>query len=374
MSRSYLRRGLFAALALVLLAAGAVFGWPYYRYLESHVSTDDAYVDGTSPTIAARVAGTVVEIDARTNWTVKRGQVLARLDPRDYQVAVQQAQAQLERARQSVDGLYAGYQSAQSALALTQAELRQAKLDYDRAQTLRALGVIAQEKLDQASTAYRSAQAEQGLAAHALEQARASLGAPAEDHDRYDRPIVHQAQAALDAAKLQLEYTVLRAPVDGIVANKHIALGDRVQAGEPLMTLVPPPSRLYVTANFKETQLHNVRVGQPVEMYADAYPGYVYRAHVDSIGMGTGSAFALLPPENATGNWVKVVQRVPVKIVLDGVPPPQMPLRIGLSMDVSIDTSDTHGSVLASQGQEDQGALAAGDPLPNQARSAPPAP
>ncbi|HLH75725.1 MAG TPA: HlyD family secretion protein [Candidatus Binataceae bacterium] len=366
MNRNFLRRLVVIALVPVIVTAGALFGWPYYRYLASHVSTDDAYVDGTSATIAARVAGTVVAVGVKSNWSVKRGQVLARLDPRDYQVALEQAQAQLERARQSVDSLYAGYQSAQSALALTQAELRQAKLDYDRAKSLRVLGVIAQEKLDQAATAYRSAQAERGLAEHALEQARASLGASAEDHDRYDRPIVHQAQAALDAARLQLSYTVIRAPLDGIVTNKHIALGDRVQAGEPLMTLVPPPARLYVTANFKETQLRDVRVGQPVTMSADAYPGYVYRAHVDSIGMGTGSAFALLPPENATGNWVKVVQRVPVKIVLDGPPPARMPLRIGLSMDVSIDVSDRHGSVLASQGQEDQGVLAARDPQRNQ--------
>jgi membrane fusion protein (multidrug efflux system) len=370
MNRKFLRQLLIATLALVIVAAGALVGWPYYRYLQSHVSTDDAYVDGNSATIAARVAGTVVEVGVRSNWSVKRGQVLARLDPRDYQVALEQAQAQLERARQSVDSLYAGYQSAQSALALTQAELRQAKLDYDRARTLRGLGVIAQEKLDQASTAYRSAQAEQGLAEHAVEQARATLGAPAANHERYDRPIVHQAQAAVDAARLQLDYTVIRAPLDGIVTNKHIALGDRVQAGEPLMTLVPPPSRLYVTANFKETQLHDVRVGQPVTMSADAYPGYVYRAHVDSIGMGTGSAFALLPPENATGNWVKVVQRVPIKIVLDGAPPARMPLRIGLSMNVSIDVSDTQGSVLASQGQEDQGVLAVRDPRPNRVPTA----
>jgi membrane fusion protein (multidrug efflux system) len=167
------------------------------------------------------------------------------------------------------------------------------------------------------------------------------------DHTHYDRPIVQQAQAMLEGAKLDLSYTVLRAPLSGIITRKSVHVGNRIQPGEPLMALVPT-DRLYITANYKETQLTDVRVGQPADVVADLYPGFVYKAHVDSISVGTGAAFALLPPENATGNWVKVVQRVPVKIVLNQQPPPDKPLRIGLSVEVTIDINNTRGPLLTS--------------------------
>ena len=159
-------------------------------------------------------------------------------------------------------------------------------------------------------------------------------------------------EAAVEAAKLDLGYTVITAPISGSVVDKHVEVGDRVQQGQPVMTLVPPPSDLYVTANFKETQLNDVRVGQKAEIRPDIYPGTVFHAHVDSLSMGTGAAFALLPPENATGNWVKVVQRLPVKLVLDQPPPPDKPLRMGLSVEAVVDVSDTRGPVLASLMQE----------------------
>ncbi len=166
--------------------------------------------------------------------------------------------------------------------------------------------------------------------------------------------MVEQAEAALEAAKLYLSYTVIKAPFDGIVTRKNVHVGHRVEVGEPLMALVPIRG-LYITANYKETQLTRVRVGQPADIEADIYPGYIYRAHVDSISIGTGSAFALLPPENATGNWVKVVQRIPVKIVLDQPEPPDKPLRMGLSVEVTIDISDTRGPLLTSTLQHEYG-------------------
>ena len=171
--------------------------------------------------------------------------------------------------------------------------------------------------------------------------------AEALDDSRYDRPIVQQARAALEQAKLDLAYTRLTAPFDGIITHKSVHVGHRVQPGEPLMADVPT-QHLYIVANFKETQLTYVRVGQKATVEADIYPGYVYQGHVDSISMGTGAAFSLLPPENATGNWVKVVQRIPVKIVLDEEPPADKPLRLGLSVDTSVDVSDTHGPLLTS--------------------------
>jgi len=161
-------------------------------------------------------------------------------------------------------------------------------------------------------------------------------------------------KAAVAAAKLDLDYTQIRAPLAGAVINKHVEVGDRVQEGQPLMNLIPPSAQLYVTANFKETQLEDLRVGQAAEIRADIYPGTTFRAHVDSLSMGTGAAFALLPPENATGNWVKVVQRVPVKLVLDDPRPADKPLRIGLSVEAVIDVRDTHGPLLASRAQEER--------------------
>lgn len=344
--RSALRKILLAVLVLVLLAA-AIPGWHYYKYFESHVSTDDAYVDGTVALVSSRIPGTVVKVYISDNWAVKGGQILLTLDPRDYQVRVDLAQAQLERARQSVDQLFAQLDAAQSGLALAGSQMNQAQIDYTRAKALRAEGVVSREFYDQANTAMQVALADRALADHQLQQARAALGGESDDHARYARPIVEQAESALEAAKLDLSYTAIHAPMAGIITRKSVHVGNRVQPGEPLLAIVPV-ERLYANANFKETQLTDVRVGQPVEIEADLYPGYIYKGHVDSISVGTGAAFALLPPENATGNWVKVVQRVPVKIVLNQPPPADKPLRMGLSVEVSVDISNTSGPLLSS--------------------------
>jgi membrane fusion protein (multidrug efflux system) len=353
MKSIWFRRILLVAVAVLLLAT--VFpAIRYYRYFNSHVSTDDAYVDGSVGLISSRITGTVVKVFVSDNWRVKAGDTLLELDPSDYQVQVNGAQAQLERAHQTVDQLYAQVEAARSGLKLAESQLRQARIDYNRAKQLKAQGVVSSEYYDQATTALRVALATQGLANHQLIQAEAALGTNGEDHSHYDRPVVQQADAALEAAKLNLSYTVIKAPFDGIVTRKSVHVGHRVEVGQPLMALVPVRG-LYITANYKETQLTSVRVGQPADIEADIYPGYIYKAHVDSISIGTGSAFALLPPENATGNWVKVVQRVPVKIVLDQPEPPNKPLRMGLSVEVTIDISDTRGPLLTSTLQRELG-------------------
>jgi membrane fusion protein (multidrug efflux system) len=317
----------------------------------SHVSTDDAYVDGPVALVSSRLSGTVSSVYVEDNWRVKEGDVLVTLDPRDFQVRVDQTRAQLARARQTVDELFAQLAAAQAGVDLADSQLRQAALDYQRETALHKANVVSKETYDQAVTAYRIAKANVALAQHQVTQARAALGGDTEDHARYDRPIVEQAAAALEAARLDLSHTRITAPMNGIVTHKTVHVGHRVQPGEPLMAIVPT-RRLYITANFKETQLTDVRVGQPAEIEADIYPGYVYNGHVDSISMGTGSAFSLLPPENATGNWVKVVQRVPVKVVLNEPAPPDKPLRIGLSVEVSVDISDTRGPLLTSTVQK----------------------
>ncbi|MGZ6193681.1 MAG: HlyD family efflux transporter periplasmic adaptor subunit [Candidatus Binataceae bacterium] len=346
MKSIWFRRILLAAVVILLLAA--IFpAIRYYRYFSSHVSTDDAYVDGSIGLISSRIPGTVTKVFVSDNWRVKAGDILLELDPSDYQVQVDGAEAQLQRAHQTVDQLYAQVEAARSGLRLAESQLHQARIDYDRAKQLKAQGVVSSEFYDQAATAMRVAMATEGLAKHQLVQAEAALGVNREDHTRYDRPVVEQASAALEAARLNLSYTVIRAPFEGIVTRKSVHVGHRVEVGQPLMALVPIRG-LYITANYKETQLTDVRVGQPADVEADIYPGYVYRAHVDSISIGTGSAFALLPPENATGNWVKVVQRIPVKIVLDNPEPMDKPLRMGLSVEVTIDISDTRGPLLTS--------------------------
>jgi membrane fusion protein, multidrug efflux system len=350
MTSQFLRRALLGAV-IVAIAIAAVPGYRYYRYFESHVSTDDAYVDGTVALVSSRVADTVSAVYVEDNWTVKQGQLLLTLDPRDFEVRVAQAEAQLDRARQTVDQLYAQVAAAEAGVSLAESQLKQARIDFDRATQLKNQGVVSSEFYDQATTGLRVALAGEALAKHQLAQAEAALGGPTEDHARYDRPIVKQAEAALEAAKLDLEYTKITAPFDGIVVHKTAHAGNRVQVGEPLMAIVPV-HRLYVTANFKETQLTDVRVGQKAEIEADIYPGYIYHGHVDSISMGTGAAFSLLPPENATGNWVKVVQRVPVKIVFDSPIPPDKPLRLGLSVEASIDIGDTRGPLLSSMVQQ----------------------
>jgi len=341
-----LRRVLLIVLVIVLIAA-IVPGWRYYKYLASHVSTDDAYVDGTVALLSSRISGTVTRLFVEDNWKVNGGQLLLTLDPEDYQMRVAEAQAQLERAQQSVDQLFAQLDAAQAGLNLAGSQLHQAQIDYDRARKLSAEGVVSREYYDQAETAMRVAVADRALAEHQVEQARAALGGNAEDSARYERPIVLQARAALNMARLDLGYTEIRAPLGGIITRKSVHVGNRIQPGEPLLAIVPV-DRLYVTANYKETQLTDVRVGQPVRIEADIYPGYVYQGHVDSISVGTGAAFALLPPENATGNWVKVVQRVPVKIVLNQPAPADKPLRVGLSVDVAIDVTNTSGPLLSS--------------------------
>ena len=322
----------------------------YYKYFASHVSTDDAYVDGTIALISSRIPGSVTRLFVQENWGVKGGDLLLTLDQRDYEVRVAEATAQVARAHESVDQLFAQLEAAQSGLKLADSQLSQARIDFVRAKALHDEGVVSLEFYDQATTAQRVAIADRALAEHQMQQARAALGGPIDDHERYDRPIVHQAQAALEAAKLDLSYTQIRSPLSGIVTRKSVHVGNRIQPGEPLMAIVPV-DRLYITANFKETQLTEVRVGQPAEIEADIYPGFIYKAHVDSISVGTGAAFALLPPENATGNWVKVVQRVPVKIVLNKPAPPDKPLRMGLSVEVSVDISDTSGPLLSSSNQ-----------------------
>jgi membrane fusion protein (multidrug efflux system) len=255
MSRFFRSRYIVAVLVLIALGFAAKPALHYYHFMTTHVTTDDAYVDGTVDLISSRVTGTVNQVYVQDNWIVKAGDMLVSLDPTDFAVRVEQARANLNRARSMVDQEYAQLTEAEAGQHLAEAQLSQAETDYKRAKTLRTVGVVSQEFYDQSETAYRASEANLALAKQEVARSRAALGgADNVDHERYDQAIVRQAEAQLKAAELDLAYTNIRAPVSGVITRKTVHIGHRVQAGEPLMTIVPLDS-LYVTANFKETRI-----------------------------------------------------------------------------------------------------------------------
>jgi len=334
------KRGLLIAVGAATVAA-LVVGLRWWLFARTHVRTDDAYVHADIAQITPRIAGTVEALLVDENWPVAGGELLVRLDPADDDLGLRQAEANLTSAVQQVEQARAAVRAAQSQVELAEAELAQARLDYTRAVQLAKGNVVSPDRLDKARTALRAAEARYARAGRELERGRATLGIPL-DAPATEAAVVRQVQAARDQAALLRSYTQLQAPIAGVIAKRLVQVGQRVQPGQPLMAVVPVAAA-YVEANFKETQLTDVRVGQPATVATDLYPGVVYAAHVESLPPGTGAAFSLLPPENATGNWVKVVQRLPVRIALDAPPPADRPLWVGLSIQVTIDTSRRDG-------------------------------
>lgn len=332
------------AAAAIALAA-PVLGIRWWLFSRTHVSTDDAYVRADVAQITPRIAGTVTALLVEENRQVAAGDLLVQLDPADYALGLRQAEANLAVATQQVEEARAAVRAAHSHVEVAEVELAQARLDHTRAAQLAERGVVSPDGLDKARTASRAAEARYAEAQRRAERARAVLGIPL-DAAATDAAVVRQAQAARDQAALMLSYTQLQAPTAGVVTKRIVEVGQRIQPGQPLMAVVPVQAA-YIEANFKETQLTNVRVGQPATVEADIYPGLVYKAHVESLSPGTGAAFALLPAENASGNWVKVVQRLPVRIAFDAPPPATHVLWIGLSTKVTIDTRPQDGSMLA---------------------------
>jgi len=340
-SRSRRRRWLAIA-AAVFVVAGVAYGAYWATVLRFRESTDDAYVGGNVVQITPRIAGTVVAIGADDTQYVEAGQMLVRLDQSDAKVALDQAEAQLARTVRDVRGLYATSGQLQATVAMRQSDLDRANEDFARRERLSSSGAISREELQHARDAVASAKsalraAEQQLAANRAQVDRTTI----EDH-----PDVRAAAARWRDAYLAYARTELPAPVAGFVAKRSVQLGQRVAPGAPLMAVVPL-DQVWVDANFKEAQLASMRVGQPVKVTADLYGGKVeYHGKVVGFGAGTGSAFAVLPPQNATGNWIKIVQRVPVRIALDPGEVSAHPLQIGLSMDVQVDTHERDGARL----------------------------
>ncbi|MGE8485273.1 MAG: HlyD family secretion protein [Pseudomonas sp.] len=314
----------------------AALGYARYQAGEAFISTDNAYARVAKASINARISGQVVEIAVEDNQPVHKGQMLFRIDPKPFQIAVDRAQAQLSVARLRIDGLKAGYRQQQ-------AELQSAKesADFDQREFARKKALVATEFVSRAI--YERADTDLKVARQriaSIEQQIASTvvalnGNP--DIEADNHPTVREARAQLDEAQLYLSYTTVYAPDDGIVAKvDDLQVGNYVSNGAPAFALLSD-RQIWVEANFRETQVTHMRPGQEATISIDTYPDHVFKAHVTSMSPGAGSDFALLPPENATGNWVKVVQRVPVRLELDEADP-AFPLYSGTSATVKVDT------------------------------------
>ena len=319
----------------VPVLAGIVGGY-FYLIGGRYVSTDDAYVQAARMAISSDVAGRVVEIDIHDNQPVKAAQILFKLDDRSYRIAVEDAEAQLATARLKVDAEKTVYRQRQADLQAMRDTLDYRTREFDRQQRLVTSGIVSQSQFDLAAHALLAARQQVAAAQQQMAGALADLGGTA-DIPLESHPLVQQAQAVLDRARLNLSYTTVTAPEDGIVTKvEQLQVGDYVNAARPLFALISS-SRIWVEANFKETDLGHMRPGQPVTIAIDAYPDRVCPARVESLSPGTGSAFSLLPPENATGNWVKVVQRSPVRLRFEPMPE-GVTLQAGMSVDAEVDT------------------------------------
>jgi membrane fusion protein (multidrug efflux system) len=331
------KRGI--VIALVLMVALVLVTIYYLKFVEPYETTDDAFIDGHVTLVSPRVPGLVTRLLVQDNQQVKTGDVLIELDSRDYEVRVAQARAdlataaaQLEQAKAQivVDAAKADQQTAATAAA--QAESERAAADFKRYQTVESQAV-SQSQIDLAQAQARASAANVLVASNQAAAAAAQLQLSRVTVDAAAAR-VQQAQATLDLAELNLSYTKVTAPADGRVTERTIEAGVNVQTGQALMALVP--AEVWVVANFKETQLAHMRTNQPVTFSLDAYPGREFKGHVDSLQAGTGARFSLLPAENAVGNYVKVVQRVPVKIVFDDPPDPQLDIAPGMSVEPKV--------------------------------------
>jgi membrane fusion protein (multidrug efflux system) len=353
---SSVRKKALTVLTVVLLLGAAIGAYDWFAGRHSE-STDNAYVQGNVIQITPQIGGTVTAILADDTDFVKAGQPLVKLDPADSQVQLDQAEANLAQAVRQVRTMYANNGTLDAQIAVRESdiarattEIARASDDLNRRQSLLGSGAVSKEEVKHAESQLTAAQNSLASAQAAVLAAREQLssnqamtaGTSIESH-----PSVMAAAARVREAFLALHRNSLPAPVDGFVARRTVQLGQRVAAGAPLMSIIAL-NQLWVDANFKEVQLRNIRIGQPVQLTADLYGKHVeYRGTVAGLGAGTGAAFALLPAQNATGNWIKVVQRVPVRIALDPKELAQSPLRVGLSMEATVDISDQSGKALA---------------------------
>lgn len=364
------RRGLLAIAALVVIAGLGYGGWHYAvgRHVES---TDNAYVQGNLIQVTPRVGGTVLAIAADDTQTVQAGQTLVKLDPADAQVTLDEAEAALAQTVREVRTLYTQNSTLKAQIALREADVARLQTDVARAQDdvsrrrpLLQSGAVGKEEFVHATQQLAAARSAVAAAQSAVTAAREQLAANqvlTDDTDVEHHPNVQRAAARVREAVLALQRVEVPSPVDGVVAKRVVQLGQRVAAGAPMMSVIPL-EQVWVDANFKENQLQRLRIGQPATLVADVYGDKVtFHGKVAGLGAGTGSTFSLLPAQNATGNWIKVVQRVPVRIELDRGDLAAHPLRVGLSMMVDVDVTQQGGRAVAASSAAEPAAAPAPD-------------
>lgn len=336
------RKRMMTLLAAIIVIAAIAYGLYYFLVARFHESTDDAYVNGNVVQITPQVLGTVVAVNADDTQTVKAGDPLVLLDPADARIALQQTEASLAQTVRQVRGLFVNDDQYRAQVALRQSDLSKAEDDLRRRLAVAQTGAVSQEEISHARDAVKAAQASLDAAQQQLSSNRALTA----NTTIATHPNVLAAAAKVRDAYLANARNTLPAPVTGYVAKRSVQVGQRVSPGTPLMSVVPL-NGVWVDANFKEVQLNHMRIGQPVELTADVYgTSVVYHGKVVGFSAGTGAAFSLLPAQNATGNWIKVVQRLPVRIELDPSELDKHPLRIGLSMQVDVNIKDAHGAQL----------------------------
>lgn len=338
--RTNKRHTALLAVAAVVALAGIGFAIYHFSYGRWHEDTDDAYVQGNIVTITPQSGGTVVDIAVEDGMRVQAGQTLVRLDRTDSDLAYEQAVANLGATVRQVRGVYRSVDASQADVDARRTAVKQAQDDVNRRRGLVASGAVSGEELAHAQAQLAAAQAALAAANEQVARNRALV-----DHgDLRDNPQVQAAAAAVRQAYLATQRSEVLAPVDGYVAKRSVQLGQRIAPGTPLMAIIPL-DQVWVEANFKETQLGQMRLGQPVTLRSELYgDDVIFHGTLESLGMGTGSAFALLPAQNASGNWIKIVQRVPVRIAMDKAELQQHPLRLGLSMHANVDLhSAGHG-------------------------------
>lgn len=327
---------------LIIIVAGGWFGLRLFIRSKTHVETDNAFIEARIIPVSSKVSGTVTRVLVNDNQFVKQGQLLLEIDQNDYKLQVSRAAAGVGVAENETGGELLKAEAARAALQSARARHDQAALDLERGEKLYSREVIPKEQLDRLRTANRVAQSQLQEAGENLKRAQFEAGLGAKTGNKAK---VLERRAQLDEARLQLSYTRIHAPRDGYITRKSIEAGVNIQAGQHLMALVPL-QEAWITANYKERQITHIKAGQKVEFTVDSYPGRTFSGRVDSIMAGTGAAFSLLPPENATGNYVKVVQRLPVKIAIDNSSDPQQLLRVGMSVVPTILTERSAGDVL----------------------------
>ena len=345
------RKKLGVVVLVVITIIGAVSLFFYLGYKATHITTDDAYVDGSIHTIASKVIGTVTNIYVKDNQAVKKGDLLLEIDQADYSVKVNETSSgvgaekaklieigtRIEVSKNQLSELTAGLEAAKANLELQEANLKQAERDSLRAENLYKSETISLDRYEKTRTAQTVAQAqvkaarEQVVKAEKAMETQKSVVRQVESLRAAQGSAVREKEAKFDAAQLNYGYTKIYAPSDGYISKKTVELGNQIKVGQPLMAVVSLDD-IHIAANYKETQLEKIRPGQKVEVKVDTYPGKRFSGKVESIMAGTGAVFSLFPPENATGNYVKVVQRIPVKIVLDKNTDPDHVLRIGMSV------------------------------------------